>query len=358
MIKNFATIMKVYGFHPKYLILPIYRPLYRGFTGLTLRLDHLFYPDLRKQSLANPVFIIGHPRSGTTFLHRFLEKNCQDLRGWQAWEMLFPALTARKLMHRLVPRMEERGFGQIYDRAIHKTGPRAVEVDDAALFIRFFDGLFNWIYFDAWKNEKDTLQAESDLIKMAAQPYLLDYIKAAYKRNRYHHPQRMLSKAFSYLVIYDQIKKAFPDGKFIWLLRDPMQTIPSSMSLVRSAQSGLHNFEQVPTDKKMAYFQQLYKASLIFYQKFHELHTQGLDENQNLLVTYPQLRYQFDTTIKRIQQFAHIAPTNQLQNAIEEQLNKQQDYKSKHHYSLEEFGLEEATIKKDFAFIYEHYLIK
>ena len=41
-------------------------------SAATLGLDHLFYPRHRKQPIDRPIFIIGNPRSGTTFLHRLL----------------------------------------------------------------------------------------------------------------------------------------------------------------------------------------------------------------------------------------------------------------------------------------------
>lgn len=33
-------------------------------------LDHLFFPGFKKVEVKRPVFIIGHPRSGTTFIHK------------------------------------------------------------------------------------------------------------------------------------------------------------------------------------------------------------------------------------------------------------------------------------------------
>ena len=39
-------------------------------SAITLGLDYVFYPSHRKQPIDRPIFIIGNPRSGTTFLHR------------------------------------------------------------------------------------------------------------------------------------------------------------------------------------------------------------------------------------------------------------------------------------------------
>jgi hypothetical protein len=37
-------------------------------------LDEIFFPNYRMQEVKSPVFIIGNPRSGTTFTHRLIEK--------------------------------------------------------------------------------------------------------------------------------------------------------------------------------------------------------------------------------------------------------------------------------------------
>lgn len=52
--------------------------LVHGVGALTRGLDHLIYPGFRRIPLDRPVFIIGNPRSGTTFLHRFLLETQQQ----------------------------------------------------------------------------------------------------------------------------------------------------------------------------------------------------------------------------------------------------------------------------------------
>ena len=63
-------------------------------------LDRILFPAYRKQPIDRPVFIVGNPRSGTTFLHRLLLGSGDDLAAFELWEMLFPAITARKLLGR------------------------------------------------------------------------------------------------------------------------------------------------------------------------------------------------------------------------------------------------------------------
>ena len=54
-------------------------PIFTGLMILVVRLvvdlsrilDTIVYPSLKKQ-VKNPIIIVGNPRSGTTFLHRYL----------------------------------------------------------------------------------------------------------------------------------------------------------------------------------------------------------------------------------------------------------------------------------------------
>ncbi len=71
-------------------------------SATTLGLDHVFYPGHRKHAIDRPIFIIGNPRSGTTFLHRLL-LGAGDMAALELWEMMFPAITARKLLGGIVP---------------------------------------------------------------------------------------------------------------------------------------------------------------------------------------------------------------------------------------------------------------
>ncbi len=50
----------------------LFLPLFLGFTHFTLFLDKIFFSQYQKVQVKNPVFIIGNPRSGTSFLHSLL----------------------------------------------------------------------------------------------------------------------------------------------------------------------------------------------------------------------------------------------------------------------------------------------
>ncbi|MED5284567.1 MAG: sulfotransferase, partial [Planctomycetota bacterium] len=66
------------------------------FHRFCLALDHLLFPSFKAIEPKKPLFIIGPPRSGTTYLHRLIEKNPQ-FTTFYFWELLLaPAICQKR----------------------------------------------------------------------------------------------------------------------------------------------------------------------------------------------------------------------------------------------------------------------
>ena len=79
------------------LFFPIFL-LVRLVNIISFRLDEFFHRDYHQQQLSQPVFILGNPRSGTTFLHRLLARDRRNFSFMRMWEIYFaPSITQRKL---------------------------------------------------------------------------------------------------------------------------------------------------------------------------------------------------------------------------------------------------------------------
>src|SRR6201995_5278706 len=89
----YQVITKTFGFWLRPLGAFALLPVRQAISATTLGLDHLFYPRHRKQSIDRPIFIIGNPRSGTTFLHRLL-LGAGDMAAFGVLGVLFSPVTA------------------------------------------------------------------------------------------------------------------------------------------------------------------------------------------------------------------------------------------------------------------------
>src|SRR5260370_40485348 len=103
-LRLYRTIGKTFGVWVRPVGAFLLLQVRQAISATTLGLDHLVYPRHRKQSIDRPIFIIGNPRSGTTFLH-WLLLGAGGMAAFELWEMLFPAITARQPLRRVGPRL-------------------------------------------------------------------------------------------------------------------------------------------------------------------------------------------------------------------------------------------------------------
>ena len=60
-------------------------------------LDYILFPSFWRQGVKQPFFILSNPRSGSTFLHRMLEKD-EQFTYLSLWQSLFNSITLYKLV--------------------------------------------------------------------------------------------------------------------------------------------------------------------------------------------------------------------------------------------------------------------
>ncbi|MFC2151679.1 sulfotransferase [Bacteroidota bacterium] len=340
------------------MIIPIYRISYTSIRLLGEFFDKLFFYNYKNAVLKNPVFLIGHPRSGTTFLHKFILKNCTEFKGMYLWEMIFSSLTLRWLIRPILPYLIRKFPKNMYDPNIHKTGLDEAETDDVALFFRNFEGMFYWLYFSAWKTFTSFDNLKDDLIKQSKLEKTIKYLEILHKKNIYltGSKKRLFSKSFSLVMDMDKLYAKFKNPKIIVLLRDPIEVIPSSISLANNVQKNINNLEKLSDQKKQVYYGNLYNASLSFFKFFDDQITDNVKLKESiLLISHKELKEDFENTMNKICDYCEIEQTSELLDAVKKQATKQPNFKGKHVYSLEEFGFSVEQVKKDFLFLYTKY---
>ena len=358
LFKIIVTLLRKFGFRVIYFVIPIYRLLYSLLYYLGFYIDEILFRNYRKSRIEKPIFLVGHPRSGTTFVHKFVVKNCIEFEGMYLWRMIFPTLTSRFIVKPFLLIINKLFPKNLYDPNIHKTGFLEPETDDAALFFKSFDGMFSWLYFSALNNYNSFEDLEMDLIKRSKSRSVLLNLKTIFKKNLYHvsDSKRIFSKSFSLVLNLNEIKEVFKDAKIVILIRDPLEVIPSSLSLARNVQQNLNNFGKLPQEEKFKYYRNLYSASIVSYKSLiNQINSGLLKDEDYLLVSYKDLIIDFETTINKMISYCEITTTPLLVDAIKQQSAKQPGYKGKHEYTLEEFGITRNEVLKDFDFVYSNF---
>ena len=315
-------------------------------------LDPLVFPGLARAQVRPPLVIVGNPRSGTTFLHRWLVRHGFGA-GFQLWQLLWPTLLPRAVVRPLLGLLERVSPARFHGTAAHPTSLTSVETDDALLFFRFLDGLFGWGYFLAWDDADHDDELGSTLRAHTARD--LAFLAEAQRRNAWWSGKdRAVAKLFSVALRPEQALAAWPDARFVYLVRDPVEVIPSGMSLLMGVLGRAYPLERATPEARARYVERLYRASLALYRGMADAQRAGrLPPERVLVVRYDRLMADFEGELARIAAFAGHPLDDALRDAARATAASQRAWESGHRYRAEDFGLDPARIVEDAGFVYE-----
>ena len=338
-------------------------PIFSGFLLIFLRLiisvglffDKLIYPCLRTKKLTNPIVIVGNPRSGTTFLHRFLVKN-KIGAGAQLWQLLYPSLFIQKCIHPFLPILEKISPARHHSTEAHKTSLQSVETDDVSILFRYLDGFFLYGFILSWAEED--LFEKFDPKKRDTSERDYNWLESIWIRTlRSSNNQFIIAKLFSISANLPKFIEKFPDAKILYMVRDPLSVIPSGLSLVTGVLDKKFGFWNLPDEKRKKYIERLYKALVTLLVRFHDDWVNNrIDRSKVMIVHFDKMMNNFDGLMTEIFQFLNQEPSTDLMKSIQQTAESQITFKSKHQYNLEKFGLSTEQIRSDCSKIYETFL--
>jgi len=329
-------------------------PLWHFSIRLAYGLDELFYPEHQNQNIEQPIFIVGNFRSGTTLLHRLLAKD-ERFTGMKSWEIyVAPSIVQRRFIRWLMKINRYIGnpakrIISAFEKALttysymHKTGLNAVE-EDGQIFLHIWSSynLFaffpfpelvrNYIYYD---DEVPEQQKEIDM----------QYYQEVLKRHVYAYGgKRYIAKNPTYSPKVRTLHEKFPDAKFINLVRNPLRVIPSSVSM-------FSNHWKTYGDPEGEYPQPgpttILEHAHHWYVYPHQ-YLKNLPPDQYKMVRYKDLVADPQGMVETIYEQFGIEMTPEYHRILHQESEKAKRYKSSHEYSLEEMGLDQQQIAREF----------
>lgn len=228
-------------FYPAFLALQLVHWL--GFLC-----DEILFGGYRKVAIQAPVFVLGIPRSGTTFLHRTLAEDRVRFTSFSTWEaILAPSITERKLigllksldrglgapLHKLVRKLLRSASGD-FD-TIHQVGLSEPEEDYLSLLP--VGGCFILLLAFPFSPQLRQL-ARLDEMPAKQRERLLHCYKRALQRHLYCHPgKRLLSKNAAFSTWAGALHATFPDARFLICVRAPCSALSSQLSSLAPARA-------------------------------------------------------------------------------------------------------------------------
>ena len=327
----------------------------RVLVGFFRLLDYVFYPKLLKPIKNDPIIIVGNPRSGTTFLHRFLIK-LKLGSGSQLWQMIYPSIILQKIIKPFLPIMEAISPARHHSTAAHKTSLTGIETDDVSLLFRYFDGFFLYGFFLTFDKNNLFDWVDPKVRNTSNRDY--KWFTSMWKRNLISNKHdQYIGKLFSLSGNLPEFQKRFPNSKILYMIRDPLNLIPSGLSLVTGVLDKKFNFWSLDKKIKERFIKRLYNALVQLMNRFQDDWVKGNINKKNVyLVNFNSMMNDFETLMNEILEFIDVEKKHNLAEIIRKTAENQKSYKSKHKYDLSKFGLSEQQIRKDCINYYKTFL--
>jgi hypothetical protein len=327
----------------------------RTMVAVFMALDHVFFPRLNRTRAARPIVLVGNPRTGTTFLQRFLSDNGFGA-GMELFLMLYPSLFLQKFLRPLLPLLEKLSPAKFHSTEAHQTSLSSVETDDVGVLFRYLDGFFLYGFFLSFEEQDALRQFDPRVRDTSARDYA--WLDKLWRRSLVvHDADRNIAKLFSVSVRMQSFLEAFPGAQVLYMARDPLAIIPSSMSLVIGVLDRAFGFWKLPDEIKKRWLDRMYQAWILLLQKFHEDWTSGaIDKSRVYVVRYDRMMLDLENVMAEMCTFLGHPLTPELQATVKAQADKQRSYESEHKYKLDKYGLTEEQIRKDCAFFYDTFL--
>lgn len=329
-----------------FLVIPLAALLH----SLFYLLDNLS-PKLHRSQIRKPIFIIGHARSGTTLLHRLMLADEGRYSFFRAWEMAFPSLWEKRLLRglgwldqNLLGSFLEKKLRATEDaklaktRDVHDTGFFAPEEDDFCQTFSCTSGFWivlfpymdklDFYYWDEWPRRRR-------LRAMRGYHDSLRRQMALGNTARTH-----LSKNPTFNGRVESLLEEFPDARFVVCMRDPRESIPSLLKMLKQTWHSLGWGEE----RIDASIEKLVEQSLHTYRHPRAVLSRSHDTRW-CEVDYRELTADPQTAVEKIYASLDLEMSASLRQALAEAGARRGKHKTAHTYDLEEFGLDSETIE-------------
>jgi hypothetical protein len=276
--------------------------------------DEILFRSYRDIEVKDPVFIVGQPRSGTTFLHRTLsaDKNFISLKHLE-WK--YPLISLWKLMDlfRLRSSIEKVHYwpntpeGRIA-RKMHEH--RLGSFEEHGIF---FEELFYHHYFVFRRYPFPELVGKiTDFSHLSEKDRtrMVDVFKRVVQKTMYYRGQHLiwLTKENESIELYNMMGDAFPNSRFIFIVRDPAEFVDSYINLSKTS-------TQVKTSIDPTTIDEWFNVNIGFRRsestKMVEFWDRVSSTNRAAAVTYRQLTQNIHGTVSHIYQQLGLQMSNE-----------------------------------------------
>nr|WHW29712.1 putative sulfotransferase [uncultured bacterium] len=336
-------------------------PLGTLFHSLCFALDYVFFPALWRQQVRQPVFIVGHARSGSTLLHRLLAADSGTFSYFLYWETFFPSLLQKKVI-RALGWVDQHWFG----------GPikkRLVAWDEKKF------GKYRHVHnMSLWNSEEDQFVMRAAFVtqQWALDVPMMDVIDLFHvdqmnekKRRRWLRHYRECVKRQLLLNGANKIHLSknplmsgwlqslldtFPDARIAVVMRDPCQCIPSVLKLAEINWRGAG----WRRDSYTASLRELTEISFDTFRHPRQVLANN-PQTPQIVVDYRQLTARPRDTIRSVYDALGMQLSSELDNYLLAQEAKERAHRTAFEYSIDDYDITRERIQQELQVFFDEY---
>lgn len=331
-----------------------------GSVRLGRALDDVLFPSYRTRTLGEPIFIVAAPRSGTTFLHRLMSLD-DSFTHLKLYHTILPSVSIIRLIHAL-ERLDERVGGPLrwavrklegltFDGwdGIHKLGFSRAEEDEGLFVLTLLSpGLYLLLHELDAAHEAGFVDTLPDPVRERLARYYRDSVQRIFEAERTD--GQLLDKSVLMAGRLDTMRNAFPEARYIHLVRHPYKSIPSFVSMFRAAWEAVS--PSLPEDGAPS--RRLAMLAIDYYKRMHHARSE-LGPAQMTTIRFDELIDAPEATLERIYAWLGRPLTDDLRSQVQEELARPDKHKSSHTYSLEQYGISKSFVARELREVFETY---
>jgi len=336
-------------------------PIGTVFYWFCFWLDDIFYPEHKTQPIEKPLFILGNLRSGSTFLHRLLSRDSETFTSLTTWDIYLAPSVVQKKFYQLVARLDTKYFGNIlhrllyaFDRAtlgklkIHPISFFQPE-EDENIHLHIWDGYFVTFLFP-FMDEFPNYQHFDEALSPEHKKRIMTFYKSMLQRHMYATGKKyFVAKNPAFSPKIETLVEFFPDARILYLARNPLDMLPSTISWINYARSQF-------TDPGEGYF---YINEIIdMTQHWYRHPLNYLDAHpsaRHLIMKYDDLILRPEAVIRGFYEQFGYPDKPGLPIIIDQAVKETMTFSSDHSYSYEEMGFTREQIVEMYSDIFERF---
>jgi len=301
-----------------------------------------------RQVQVRACFIIGVPRSGTTWLQRVMAHDRQ-FTSFTLWECVFaPSITERYVYSLLAKLLRPLAYfcGSLLKRGLARMDTihqlRLQEPEEDFLLLAPLHACFLWVLLFPRSERYWRLAFFDQQVDERERKQIMHFYRRCLQKHLFYHGETkiLLSKNPSFTPYLDSLRKTFPDARFIACCRDPLEVLPSQLSSLLPA---LHLLGYAGFDQPLR--ERVERMLCHYYQQISEKHvTLGM-----AIVDMKDLCDHLKATVERTYHQLNLSLSDHFAAHLKALAEAGKHYQSRHQYNFDQFNLTKKQVKQTFA---------